>query len=292
MQEVNEDLVSIIIPCYNAENFITETIMSVINQSHKNIEIFIIDDGSKDNSKNKIEQLTESNLHYIYQPNQGVSSARNNGFNLSNGKYIVFLDSDDFLAPRFIESRLFCIKSLDFSFGRVKEFSSLKNSKIWSNHSDHLLKDLLLFNSEINTCPSGFLFKKTFLLNKNITFNKKLQSTADKFFLLEVLLAGGTYGYVYDTDDTDLKYRIHDNSMSNMLTQELISDNEKYFKLVKKKKSIPKGITNEFKFKMTYILCGANKKINNWKPTCYYLIYLLLFFPRKSIAYLFSLKIN
>lgn len=89
---------SVIIPCYNAELTVVRALKSVINQSYKDFEIVIVDDGSKDNTKDCIKEYLENKnieYKYIYQENKGPSSARNNAVKNSNGKYLAFLDSDD-----------------------------------------------------------------------------------------------------------------------------------------------------------------------------------------------------
>ena len=104
---MNIDL-SIIIPVYNSEKYLEKCIMSIINQTQAKlrIEIIIIDDGSKDNSKLICEKLKRdySNIIYKFINNSGVSYARNEALNLANGKYIMFVDSDDELESNAIES--------------------------------------------------------------------------------------------------------------------------------------------------------------------------------------------
>lgn len=99
-------LVSIIIPTYNREEFIADAIQSVINQTYKNFEILVIDDGSKDNTKNIIQSMKDSRLFYFLQKHNGRSSARNLGISISKGKYITFLDSDDLYLPEKIEKQV------------------------------------------------------------------------------------------------------------------------------------------------------------------------------------------
>lgn len=97
----NEFLFSVIIPVYNVENYLEETIKSVIGQTigfKKNIEIILVNDGSTDNSEKiclKYESLFKNNIKYIKQKNKCVSNARNNGLKHASGKDINFLDSDD-----------------------------------------------------------------------------------------------------------------------------------------------------------------------------------------------------
>lgn len=90
---------SVVIPAYNSEKFIMGAVNSVLNQTYKDFELIIVDDGSKDKTRNVIEALTDSRIRYIYQDNGGVSSARNKGITSSLGSYVCFLDSDDEWKP-------------------------------------------------------------------------------------------------------------------------------------------------------------------------------------------------
>ena len=89
------DLVSVIIPTYNRAKLIKRSVESVLNQTYKNLELIIIDDGSTDNTKEVIDSIKDERIIYFYQTNQGVSAARNKGIDLAKGKYIAFQDSDD-----------------------------------------------------------------------------------------------------------------------------------------------------------------------------------------------------
>lgn len=97
--------VSIIIPCYNSENYIKQSILSAINQTYKNIEIIVVDDGSKDESIKVIEKFSQ-NIKIIKQNNLGGGAARNRGLQEATGKYIKFLDADDVLYLNAIEEQI------------------------------------------------------------------------------------------------------------------------------------------------------------------------------------------
>lgn len=90
-------LVSVIIPCYNHGAFLPDAIESILNQTYKNIEIVVVDDGSKDNTREVAAQFPA--VKYVYQENQGLSAARNTGAQNSEGDLLVFLDADDLLNP-------------------------------------------------------------------------------------------------------------------------------------------------------------------------------------------------
>ena len=91
--------ISIIIPVYNAEKYLKCCLDSILNQSYKNLEIIIINDGSTDNSLKVIEEYkkNDNRIILISQKNQGVSKSRNNGLELATGDYIMFIDPDDWI---------------------------------------------------------------------------------------------------------------------------------------------------------------------------------------------------
>ena len=95
----NQPLVTIIIPCYNTERFVVETIESCLKSSYQNLEILVIDDGSTDNSAQLIKNIANKNptVQYIYQKNKGLSSARNTGIDSAKGDFLMFLDADDLI---------------------------------------------------------------------------------------------------------------------------------------------------------------------------------------------------
>jgi len=99
-------LVSILIPAYNSEKWIKATIQSALNQTYRNKEIIIVDDGSNDNTLSIAKQFESNCVKVISQNNQGASAARNKALSLSQGEFIQWLDSDDILAPDKIEIHL------------------------------------------------------------------------------------------------------------------------------------------------------------------------------------------
>lgn len=113
----NSLLVSIVIPAYNAAETIIPCIESVLNQTYKHLEIIVIDDGSKDATKEIVKEYRKKycidNLQFIYQDNAGPSAARNRGIELAKGEYIAFLDSDDLWEPSKIEKQIRCFQRKD-----------------------------------------------------------------------------------------------------------------------------------------------------------------------------------
>ena len=101
-------IVSIIVPVFNSEKYIEKCLKSLLAQTYKDLEILVIDDGSKDNSSDVVRQLQldDQRIKLICQENQGVSSARNKGIEMSKGQYIVFVDSDDYVESNYVETLL------------------------------------------------------------------------------------------------------------------------------------------------------------------------------------------
>lgn len=101
-------MVSIVFPVYNVEKYIRESIISILNQTYLNIEILVINDGSKDDSINKIKDLIhlDKRIRVITQTNSGLSAVRNVGLHECSGEYVAFIDSDDIIDPNHIETLL------------------------------------------------------------------------------------------------------------------------------------------------------------------------------------------
>ena len=99
--------VSVIIPVYQGDRFLTEAIESVLNQTYTNYEIIVVDDGSTDNSCGVLQPYLEK-IRYIYQENQGVAAARNRGIQMAQGELIAFLDQDDFWLPDKLTLQVAC----------------------------------------------------------------------------------------------------------------------------------------------------------------------------------------
>jgi glycosyltransferase involved in cell wall biosynthesis len=102
----NNDLISIIIPCYNDWQYIEQAINSALNQTYPNKEVIIVDDGSNAKTKEILKRLEPKITKLITQENQGQSKARNVGIEVSKGDYILVLDSDDYFEPSFCEMAL------------------------------------------------------------------------------------------------------------------------------------------------------------------------------------------
>ncbi len=117
-------MVSIIIPCYNTEAYIDECISSLVNQTHNDIEIIVVDDGSTDSTGSKLDQWCErdSRITVFHTENRGRSAARNLGIEKSSGEYISFIDSDDSVTSEYVEIMLNAINKYDADIVAVSQY--------------------------------------------------------------------------------------------------------------------------------------------------------------------------
>ena len=95
--------ISIIVPIYNAEKYISKCLDSIINQTKKELEIILINDGSTDRTEEIIKKYQDKRIRYFKNKNQGIGKTRNFGIDKAKGKYLLFLDSDDFLVENACE---------------------------------------------------------------------------------------------------------------------------------------------------------------------------------------------
>jgi glycosyltransferase involved in cell wall biosynthesis len=274
-------LVTIIVPCYNAESFIAATVESVLQQSHPHIELICINDGSTDTTEKEILKFSDPRIRYISKANTGVSDTRNMGFRMSNGKYIVYLDADDILSEHFLQKRVdFLEQNRDIGFCCSEVIKIDENGKImadtkWIGAHSNILLEVLSYNLKIITCPSNYLFRKDILEKHSIAFDTELSSSADRFFLIE-LSNVSKCGLV---DDAYLYYRMHPSSMSHKLTLNLLRDNFFFKKKILSLSYIPSDLKKEFCFKTNYILAGSYYKLKKAGPFLMYSLKAFYFNP-------------
>lgn len=250
-------LVSIIIPCYNAENYIKKTIDSVLCQTYQNFEVIIVNDGSTDYSSKIIKTVKDGRIHLVEQKNKGVSRSRNNGIYLAKGEFIVFLDADDLLDPSFIEKRVFRLsKSAAIACASSVVLIDDKGNKIDKNKTyfaANKTSQILEFSDEIVTCPSSYLFKTEFLKKYNFTFNKNLQSSADKYFLLEVL----KQGEIELINNSPMNYRILNGSMSHKITTALLKDQIAFYNEIKNFFENNNSVVNSYYSRLSFTIAAS-----------------------------------
>lgn len=128
---MENELISVIVPIYNVENYLRMCLDSIQNQTYKNFECLLINDGSPDNSAEICREYVakDSRFRYFEKENGGVSSARNLGIERSEGVYITFVDSDDWVEPDYLEVLYSIIvqEKADISVSTYKQFNTKEN---------------------------------------------------------------------------------------------------------------------------------------------------------------------
>lgn len=189
-----EKLVSIIIPIYNKEPYLKKCLNSILEQSYKNIEILLIDDGSTDKGLDICNEFVEKDkrFKYFYKENGGVSSARNYGIDKSSGYYLTFVDADDYIDTDFIERLIenesdlvvcgykYVHSDIIIDRSSVEEILDGReniSNKILSPEYRELLK-----------VPYLKLYKSAIIKENNIKFNIAMNYGEDTLFVLEYIL--------------------------------------------------------------------------------------------------------
>jgi glycosyltransferase involved in cell wall biosynthesis len=165
--QINNPLISVVIPTYNRESTIEKALLSVLNQTYKNIEVIIIDDASQDKTHEVIKSyLSDKVLYFKLEKNGGVSDARNYGIKKSHGEYIAFQDSDDEWYSSKLEKQIAVINqddSVGLVYCRFKKILDKSTYDIYPKHSEALLygdlKSVLIDHNIIGT-PTMLIKKK------------------------------------------------------------------------------------------------------------------------------------
>ena len=185
MSLVESPLVSVVIPAYNAENYIAKAINSALNQSYPNIEIIVVNDGSTDNTENVLAQFTNNgSVRIVSQSNHGMSGARNTGIRNVRGEFIAFLDSDDYWEPQKIEKQVDLLQQhLEIGFCSTQTRVETPDGEfinLWSCPSliTSTLCTIFSQNSAIAGSASSVLARMT-LQNQVGFFDETLQGLED-----------------------------------------------------------------------------------------------------------------
>lgn len=264
-----KELISIIIPCYNSEKFIRKTIVSIKNQTYLNFEVIFVDDGSKDNTVKVInENLEGSNINYtiIKQKNSGVSSARNKGILNCKGKYIFFLDSDDFIENTFVEkmANKAIKENLDIvwcGYDYIGDDGNILHKyvtkyKFQENNSlgVEVLQNHLKYI--ISLCNINIMYKRELIISNNISFIEKCYYGEDQEFIIKALFNAKKVGcvkevlvYYYQRTNS----ATHTFSLSRFSGLGAMKRLEKYFNSKNASNDILNLINNRLAFEIIHI---------------------------------------
>lgn len=189
--QVNE-LVSVIVPVYNVEKYLNKCIDSLINQTYKNIEILLIDDGSTDKSGKICDSLKNKykNIKVYHKENGGLSDSRNYGIEKAKGKYVMFIDSDDYIDCDFIQKLLYSLinNNSDICSGAKKyehysKITIINDGDGFSLSSKETLKKMIL-KQDIDNSVCDKIFKKELFDNIKFPENRYYEDIATTYKLM------------------------------------------------------------------------------------------------------------
>lgn len=199
-------LITVIIPFYNARNTLEQTVQSVLEQSHTNLELLLVNDGSTDDSVTILSLIQDTRIKIINQENQGPSSARNNGLRQAQGEWICFVDADDALPPNALCNMLSVASSqVDVIVGCFQTSTDTstddalstagvcisparlaQNTLFWQKHEQGIIDEVFAacpVRHHLNLgAPWAKLYRKAFLNEHHLCFNEQLVLHEDTLF--------------------------------------------------------------------------------------------------------------
>lgn len=276
---ISTEKISVIIPCYNNQSTIIETINSVLNQTYSNIEIIVIDDGSTQDIHSSIKLFLQNpNFNFYKQPNKGVSSARNKGASIAIGKYLLFLDADDLIETTYIEKAIIEIEKnpeIKLVYPKCRFIGRKNESWILPNYDN--FKKFLIGNCII---ISSIIRKKDF--DKANGFDENLTFYEDWDLWISILKNGGE---VKQIDEELFFYRLREDfsSATDIQTSNMHADNR--LKVYLKHYDLYTDYFGNFEHIFLHhikeiesqkTIENLNGKINRFKKTNWYKFYKLL----------------
>lgn len=230
------ELVSVIIPIYNAENYLEQCLESVVNQTLKNLEVLLLEDGAEDNSLEICESYAKrySFIKVIKLSHGGVSKARNKGLDMACGEFVFFMDADDYIDHTLLEKLVNQSTSQGINFGislirkvgcKVSTNFPIGKDKLQSTISGEEILDYFHWNKieDISAIGGKFVAKK---LIGEIRFSEDLSSAEDTVFLYEILKQKPDVVVVLDAF---YYYRIHSKNTVGQISSRRIQDVSKAY---------------------------------------------------------------
>lgn len=217
-----ESIVSVVIPIYNGQRYIEETVRSVLSQTYANLEVLCIIDGTRDNSINMIKRFSDSRIKIVEQENRGATHTRNRGLSMAIGEYILFLDQDDVIKPEFIEAAVREIVRTNSTGVAVN--GHLINSqgriirRMYRVNKPKLTLKALLKGNEMYT-PSQMLMKR-----EPLVLNGGFDVLADQADDWDMWIRHAGSGKLVFLDRYLIGYRMHDANQSLNLDKMLRSE--------------------------------------------------------------------
>lgn len=223
----NQLLVSVIVPTYNSASYIGKTIGSILNQTYRNIELIIVDDGSTDKIKEIVADFvsTDERVKYVYQLNEGAPSARNRGLKMPKGDYVIFFDADDIMLPNSISLFIKNSKNKDLIIG---DFINIDENGLKKNENTNYFFEKIIKGSigsnelsllpYLDPLPGNKMYKRYFLIDNDVKFSS-LKIGQDLNFYLKVIGNNPTFSFV---NDVVFQYRNHEGSISRTYKKSIL----------------------------------------------------------------------
>lgn len=286
--------ISVIIPVYNSSTNLRKCLDSVVNQTLKDIEIIVINDGSTDDSKNIIEEYTVKykNIIFIDQENKGIGKTRNIGIKKATGEYITFVDSDDYIKENMLEEYYKYAKKHNFDLVIGSYIKKINNKEIIFENNKFKTGNVkttpqILYLIEYG--PWAKLYKREMLINNNIYFDEK-RKYEDMPFVSKALLKSKLIGQI---TEPYYYYIIHNNSETTTMDKrvfdilDILKEIKDYYKreyylrdeldyvIIDKITTymLQQRVQKDNKLRIEFINAGyafLNKNIKNWRGNKYY----------------------
>lgn len=245
--KLNEELVSVIVPVYNAEKYLGRCVESILAQTYRYIEIILINDGSRDNSLKECYLFSEKDrrIKVVNKQNSGVSATRNLGITLANGSFLCFIDSDDYIENDYIEKMLMqnqdkALTICGYFIDTYKENGTVSVAEKRYKNNGIAIKDNFadIFHQGFLSAIWNKIYDVEILRKNNLKFDESLSLGEDLLFNLEYLKTGidnfifidvPLYHYIkHGTESLDNKYRKDFLEIQEKLFEKLISVAELY----------------------------------------------------------------
>ena len=241
------ELISVIIPIYNVERYLEKSIESVIGQSYKNLEIILVDDGSTDESGKMCDEIAKKDkrIKVIHKKNGGLSDARNAGIEVAKGKYLGFIDSDDYIDKYFYETLYTVLKkyNADISMCNYKKvYTDFEENNAKLEHKEQVfnskqaLRELLLFG-KIENYAWNKLYRKELFEKVRYPVGKKMEDIGTTYLTIKnskTVVVTDYIGYFY----RQRKGSIMSDGNPNLIRDTRDMVNKRYNDLIKTDKDL------------------------------------------------------
>lgn len=208
-------LVSVIIPTFNAQGFLANTLQSVLAQTYSNIEVLVVDDGSSDDTAKIVDSFHDDRVRFIALEHQGAPGhCRNHGLEEAKGELLIYFDSDDYMEPTMLEKMVACYqeKPVDIVICQPRYRNILSNEIVSNEQEKFFALDSYIWNDlfEINPFPCNKLYQRSFLIASKVRYEERVFNQ-DLGYFLSLLFHKPTFTIL---KEELMEYRIRPNSIT------------------------------------------------------------------------------